>query len=140
MSSGLVVDNVLVAADEKAALELQETAWRPKFDHIKKIADANAEKERAEERAADVPGFFARVAEKITDGLDFAADLLPEAGGAKDLAKSFVQNLGESVLGVFSFVALVATVFVLILTTLVGGKDEEEVKKTEKKKLSLIHI
>jgi calnexin len=40
MSKGLVVDNVLVAADETASSELEKLAWKPKHDALKKIVAA----------------------------------------------------------------------------------------------------
>ena len=42
-SEGLVIDNVLVAADETAAGELETGAWKPKHDFINKVsAEAGA--------------------------------------------------------------------------------------------------
>jgi len=38
-----VVDNVLVAADDKVASALEKSAWAPKFEFLKKAMAAEAE-------------------------------------------------------------------------------------------------
>ena len=144
MSKGLVVDNVLVGADEATAGELEKTAWKPKYDFIKTVADAAEEKKKkereAEAKKAEKDAAAARsVPQRVTDALYAAIDALPEAAKpVTDALRKGVDYLAENDYATYGFVALVAS---LVLVTLVGALfpareekvDEVAVAKKEDK-------
>jgi len=130
MSSGLVVDNVLIAKDSVAASELETNAWRPKFDFLKAMADAEEKSKFESESKADEPGFAARAKDTVADALFAAANALPE-GSVRDRANAFVTSLAESTASMFSFVALIALV-VLFAVSLLFGSDAASDEKRKK--------
>ena len=136
MSSGLVVDNVLIAKDAAAAGEL-ERVWRPKHDFLKAIADEEEKTKLDAEAAADEPGasgqFLARAKDAVADVLFAAANALPE-GAARDRVVSFVTSLTESAVSTFSFVALVLLLVLLAVSSLFGGEDAPAAEAKAKKK------
>lgn len=127
MSKGLVVDNVLVAADEKAAAELEKNAWKPKHDAIKKVVaaeEAEKAKKTSEESAKDAPGFAA----KVTDALYGAVDALPEfAKAAEAPLRSGVDYLVANDWALYAFLALVGGIVLmsLFMCLMPGGGDDE---------------
>ena len=134
MSSGLVVDNVLVAKDAAAAGELEQV-WRPKHDFLKAIADEEEKTKLDAEAAADEPGasFLARAKDAVADVLFAAANTLPE-GAARDRGVAFVTSLTESAVSTFSFVALVLLLVLLAASSLFGGEDAPAAEAKAKKK------
>lgn len=135
MSSGLVIDNVLVAQNDVAAKEMEQV-WRPKFDAIKAIVEAEEMAKSAEEAKPEEPGFAARVKDSVAGGLFAIANVMP--GAVRDKATAFVTTLSESAVSLFAFVALVLLVALLSLSSLFGGKDDAtpatETKKAVGKK------
>jgi len=130
MSSGLVVDNVLVAQNDVAAKELEDV-WRPKFDAVKAVVDAD-EKAKFDTDAAPVePGFVARMTDTISSGLFAVANVLPE-GPVRNGAVGFVTTLSESSVSLFAFVALILLVILLLLSSLFGSDSEEPEKEAKK--------
>lgn len=121
MSSGLVIDNVLVAQNDVAAKEMEQV-WRPKFDAIKAIVEAEEMAKSAEEAKPEEPGFAARVKDSVAGGLFAIANVMP--GAVRDKATAFVTTLSESAVSLFAFVALVLLVALSSLSSLFGGKDD----------------
>jgi len=124
MTSGLVVDNVLVAGDDVAAGELRANAWKPKMDFIAAVAKAEEEakaKARKEEEAAEAlkgPGF----ASKVTDAMYSALDKLPDK--VADLGRPVVDYLADSAVALYAFLTLVAVATFALIATLVMPKGE----------------
>jgi len=131
MSSGLIVDNVLVAKDEVAAGEL-EKVWRPKFDFLKAIADEEEKTKFDAEAAVDKPSFAARAKDAVADVLFAAANALPE-GAVRDRGNAFATSLAESAVSMYSFVALVVLLVLLAVSSLFGGEDAPAKKEKAKK-------
>ena len=74
MSKGIVIDNVLVAANDVAAKELETSQWKPKHAFMTEVAREAAEAEEAEARKVDTVGFAARVSAAVTGALYAVAD------------------------------------------------------------------
>ena len=133
MSKGLVVDNVLVAADDVAAKELQDTQWRPKYDALKAVKDETdaEEAKRAEEAVSPGRGFKGMV----VDAVSGVASVAPGALG--DKLNDFATHLEnpDNTPTFYAFcvgVALVVTLLFTAVADLFAGSGEDAKKSAAK--------
>ncbi|KMS97456.1 hypothetical protein BVRB_5g126880 [Beta vulgaris subsp. vulgaris] len=68
MQDGILFDNILIAGDEKTAESYRKTQWKPKFD-------AEKEKQKAEEAAAQAADGISGIQKKVFDLLYKVADV-----------------------------------------------------------------
>jgi|AntAceMinimDraft_12_1070368.scaffolds.fasta_scaffold82295_1 hypothetical protein len=140
MSKGLVVDNVLVSADEVAAGEMETGAWKPKYNAVKKAAaaeEAVKAKEAAEETAKDAKkdgDAEHKFATKVTDAMYGAVDALPAfAIAATDYLRldlrAVVDYLASNTNVLYAVMALAGGVVLmgLLMCLMPGSKDTDEV-------------
>jgi len=135
MSKGLVVDNVLVAADDVAAKELQETQWRPKYEALKTVKDVKdaEEAKKAEEAISPGRGFKGMV----VDAVSGVAAVAPGALGDKLNDFATVLENPDNVAAFYAFCVGVALIVALLFTAvadLFAGSSGEDAKKSAAKK------
>ena len=135
MSKGLVVDNVLVAADDVAAKELQETQWRPKYEALKTVKDVKdaEEAKKAEEAVSPGRGFKGMV----VDAISGVAAVAPGSLGDKLNDFATVLENPDNVAAFYAFCVGVALIVALLFTAvadLFAGSSGEDAKKSAAKK------
>ncbi|KAK3015744.1 hypothetical protein RJ639_007871 [Escallonia herrerae] len=130
MQDGILFDNILIAGDEKVAVSLRETKWKPKFDLEK-------EKQKAEDDAASLSDGLKGYQKPVFDYLYKIADI-PFLSDYKPKILDFIEKAEKQAnLTIGALVSVVLIIFTFILRILFGGKKpvgakvSGEAKKTD---------
>jgi len=119
MSAGLLIDNILIAKDDKTADDFAEKSWRGKFDHATKAA--------AKEAADNIPKTPPFVVQKLYDLLD-VEQVKPYA----DTLRPYVEFFEANVMVLYIvLVAVPALVIAILMSALFGGKTTPMDKAAE---------
>ena len=134
MSKGIVIDNVLVAPDDVAAKELQETQWRPKYEALKNVKDvADAEEAKAAQEAVSPTRGFKGM---VVDAVSGVGSVLPGAAGDKLSDFAVLLEDPDNTPTFYAFVVGIALIIALIVTSVAdlfaGGEKDEAADKKKK--------
>nr|XP_043638954.1 calnexin homolog [Erigeron canadensis] len=118
MQDGILFDNILITNDEKTALTIRETTWKPKF----KLEE---DKQKAEEQSAGLDGLKG-IQKAVFDVLYKIANL-PFLGDHQEKIMELIEKAEKQpniTIGVIVSIAVV--IFSILLKLLFGGKKAKK--------------